>query len=51
MLMDLKKEVARLEKRAEELLEEEGEDAKDSLDDIYARLDELDPETAPTRYF
>lgn len=49
VLADLKGEVARLEKRSEELLDVEGDEAKDALEDIYARLDELDPVTAPTR--
>lgn len=49
VLQDLTKEVARLEKRVEELIDDESDDAQEALEDIYARLEELDSETAPTR--
>eukprot|EP01127_Copromyxa_protea_P006954 TRINITY_DN16889_c0_g1_i1.p1 TRINITY_DN16889_c0_g1~~TRINITY_DN16889_c0_g1_i1.p1 ORF type:complete len:592 (+),score=121.98 TRINITY_DN16889_c0_g1_i1:112-1776(+) len=49
VLDDLNAEVTRLEKRAEELLELDDDDAREALEDIYARLDDLDPLTAPTR--
>jgi ATP-binding cassette subfamily F protein 2 len=42
-------EVARLEKRAEELMDAEDEEAKENLEQIYARLEELQPNTAPAR--
>jgi len=38
-----------LEKKAEELVEKDSEDVQDTLDDIYVRLEELDPLTAPAR--
>jgi len=49
VLDGLAKEVARLEKRSEELLDAEEEEAKEALEEIYARLEELDPSTAPAR--
>jgi len=49
VLSDLNSEVQRLERRAEELLDVEGDEAQEALADIYTRLEELDPNTAPTR--
>jgi nitrate reductase assembly molybdenum cofactor insertion protein NarJ len=50
VLQDLKAEVSRLEKRVDELIDAEDDEAKEALEDIYERLEELDPATAPTRY-
>jgi len=43
-----RKEVKRLEERSEQLLEEEGPDSE-VLNDIYARLDGMDPDTFESR--
>eukprot|EP01126_Amoeba_proteus_P057455 TRINITY_DN7312_c0_g1_i1.p1 TRINITY_DN7312_c0_g1~~TRINITY_DN7312_c0_g1_i1.p1 ORF type:complete len:589 (-),score=113.79 TRINITY_DN7312_c0_g1_i1:44-1810(-) len=49
VLLDLKKEIQRLEKIAEDLADKANPDDTENLEDIYSRLEDLDPLTAPSR--